>query len=1326
VRNDIAALEIFLQFSRSEFGDNAHVVPRETQQYQRTDLVTGKVSTATLSWDSANVKKGLAELRSEEPKSSVLAAFGGELQRFLRECRVDENLIEEAAGKRPIRLTVRSAAAELYALPWELCRLEDSGRTLAQLRNCAIRYTWPMDVNRALAECSIPQSEGGRLLFAWSHGKEDDVPWNSHLEQIEAACSAMSGDDKWRQSIFHRDHDMIPHATFSKIYEKIEQAVAEGRPYRLVHVLCHGGKLEGDEGFGLVLTDDEDRGRAISEDGKSFEDVNDLEKVVVGPDRLATLFDGAAREKPRLVTLSVCLGAEPQQPGGHLGSVALALHRTGIESVIASRFLLSKPGSIILTRELYQSLLAGPTSVEAAVEAARNKLRTEQTKLPDYAALQLFQHVIGWETRPVVFRPYRGLRHYQESDAPLFFGRSQEIVEACQDLGRLIESGRPRMLFIMGASGTGKSSLVGAGIVPALQKARLAKKETPWFVVRIRPREGLEALEKASKSRGEKQLLLVVDQFEELFTDIGDPNLRNAFVQRIWTLATDKDSGMTAIITLRIDYLARCGEVVLPDGNYLDKLATAEEQRVFLHRMTAPQLREVIEGPADWAGLGLSEGLVERLVKDAGNEPGALPLLQIALEKLWENRTRGPDGREVLQLKGYENLAGELITKADGLIAGFADEKHKNAAKRLLVQLVDKRSEASPYTRRRVAKDELRKGPEDEKAVFDAVLEQLTEACLVVVSKDQSTGQMIVEIAHEQIVRSWKALDTWLQEEQKRLAEMARFNGWLEEQAEAHKRGESYFLTGGVLALACRLRDEYQAELRPDELELVAKSEKEAARIAEENRIRQEALRDSLLLIGASGLLANDEPVWASKVLLAVRSPAKTRGWFQAAVGIRRKIHLWSTLAGESIEGTRALVSEKNLEFEEIDDGRFVLIESEDGILLWAADKSPKRSKKAGRETASMRGPLYELGTLSWIAAGRKEAIEIASGIRILDRDNAGEGYLLAVQAVDEETTTMLPAVWNINKPEAIVCLSEEMQYVSCGGFSGRHGLVWVGSLRMADGYGVDAVHVYDIMTKRVVKLGQFLRSDNKESQLIAGQAIDGRHLLALRTNAIVLAATEQIGEGYAWRTDPWSELLFLGQGQTASFAADSVHVLIVDKDSSYSVFVHGNDLLAPIDLQVAMPKGSVGNEVARVQSADGKRILSVRQLVVTQAGDYRLLTQIVAHSADPTEVPLEFVGPSKWFYGQKQPPVITAPVVSFSPDGQRALFVQNGEVWLLPVVTAAAMVEELRRANRDCLPPDKRCEYLGETTEEAIARHAEEMRSRPLLDAALKTTQSA
>jgi WD40 repeat protein len=861
-----------------------------------------------------------------------------------------------------------------------LTRLEDANKELAQVADCTIRYTWPTTSKREMD--LNPQPEGGRILFAWSHGDEDSVPWESHLLAIESACAAMGVDEKQRQDFFQHDIDMVPHATFKEVYSKIEQAAQEGRPYSIVHLLCHGGMLDGNDGVGLVLTDDDDRKRGFADDGRQIIDVNDLKKVTVSPDTLATLFDGADKEKPRLMVLCACLGSA-MDPGSHLGSVALAIHRTGIESVISSRFLLSKPGSIMLSESVYGAVLgrsdSPPTSIENAVRMARAKLRIDNSATSDYAAIQLFQNTMGWDTRPVVFRPYRGLRPFRKEDAPLFFGRTKEIEEACNDLTTLIQSGKPRLSIIIGASGTGKSSLVFAGIIPRLQKDR--KDKSPWLDVTMRPRDGVQAVDEACKRATieKKDLLLVVDQFEEIFTDIADERTRDAFVQKLLDVAGDKESAATVIVTLRSDFLNRCGDVSIGNGKRLDSVVNDKDHQVFVSLMERDALQEVIQGPASWTGIALDEMLVHQMLNDAGQEPGALPLMQNALDELWQNRSRQTDGRYALSKK-YDKLTTALINKADSIIDQFKTQEKKDTAKRILVQLVDMRDDASPYTRRRVPKDEIRKGLVG-KDVFHEVLETLTTECLVVQSEKNDSQQAIVEISHEQIVRSWGTLGIWLKEERQRLVDMRRFEKWIE----TATKDDTYVLQGGELALACELRTKYENEdvLGEKELDLVRRSEDAAARIAEAERKRQEALdaarrraSENALMAGAREN-ASVKPHLAALLLMEVQEPENVRGWMQLASDV---------LTQPFLKSTRRHASEVLSAHWSVD-GDHIMTTSADGVTReWNADGS---------------------GDARILAAGKMDDTSLLNGKTISNRITSPDGKRVALVHDDNGSWTV-------------------------------------------------------------------------------------------------------------------------------------------------------------------------------------------------------------------------------------------------------------------------------------------------------------------------------
>jgi len=1048
---DKEPFELFLQFSRSEFGDNAFVIPEKTLQYQRTDIDGGKVSTATFAWDGKNIKNGLAELQKENPKKSFFVALGDDLRRFLRDCRVDASLDDAHETTRPIRITIRSAAAELYVLPWELTRLEDANKDLAQVPDCTIRYTWPTTSKRAIVNDGEPRPEGGRILFAWSHGDDDAVPWNSHLNAIESACVALGGDvggdKKQRRDFFQRDIDMVPHATFKEIHDKIAQAAQEGRPYSIVHLLCHGGMLQGGDGVGLVLTDDDDRKRGLSADGRQVNDVTDLNKVTISPDTLTTLFDGADKQEPRLVVLCACLGSA-MVPGSHLGSVALAIHRTGIESVLSSRFLLSKPGSTLLAEALYGALLgrsdSPPTSLENAVRIARGRLRVENSATSDYAAIQLFQNTTGWDTRPVVFRPYRGLLTFGLEHQRYFFGRDAEIKETVEDLRALMQGSvdtsghpRPRFLIVAAASGTGKSSMVFAGALPKLIKTH----QFEWATMRpvVNPMAALDAV-LGTRMDSAKPFLVIVDQFEEVFTQIDKPEQRTEFVRALWQQASG-DSGISVIVTLRVDFLGRCKEIVLDEktGLRLERVVYDEAHRVFVGQMERAALEEIVQKPADLVGIVFDDGLVAQMLTDAGLEPGALPLVEYTLDQLWEKRER-KNGREGLTWETYKTLrgvTGALTKKADSILASF-DEMGKRAARRLLVQLVDMREVAALDTRRRVRKDELFRGPGVDEKIFGDVLETLTRERLVVVGKDDAaiTTVDFVEIAHEQLVRSWGTLRGWLNEDRQRVLECAPLEEWVK----TARQSKAFVLQGDLLAQARGLREKYRDELGGEAITLIEGSEeaearkkrlqrlgaiaiavtevvmaglavvawvqRDAAQVAQKEasdqtveatkqrdaaRVAQEDAQRASRMAAARELLASGKPTLAAMVLVVV-APEKARGWQELAFDLVAQGLTTSTLHHEGSAYSAAWNP----------DGKRIVTASDDQLArVWNADGTGAPLVLTGHV-----GPVT---SAAWSPDGQRIVTASADKTaRVWNADGTGEPLVLT-----GHEGSVVSAVWS-------------------------------------------------------------------------------------------------------------------------------------------------------------------------------------------------------------------------------------------------------------------------------------------------------------------------
>lgn len=321
--------------------------------------------------------------------------------------------------------------------------------------------------------------------------------------------------------------------------------------------------------------------------------------------------------------------------------------------------------------------------------------------------------------------PYRGLAGYDVGDADEFFGREQAVQDC---LARLASTG---FVAVVGPSGCGKSSLARAGLAPVLRRPG-----QQVAVVSPGPRPA-RALRDASPSSA-----LVIDQLEELFTLCEDPRERSLFVEELLHRAAT----VPVVVTLRSDHLADVAE--------FSRLAARVEAGIYLLRpMDDDDLRAAIEGPATRAGLRLEPGLVDLLVRDVIDQPGALPLLSHALTELWAHR----DGR-VMTAAAYRavgGVQGAVGHTADLAIEGLPPEGRR-IARELFLRLVTV-TDGEPI-RQRLPRADL-SGDAQHAGVLDA----LTEARLLTVD-DAS-----VQVAHEALARAWPRLQAWLDEDREGL-----------------------------------------------------------------------------------------------------------------------------------------------------------------------------------------------------------------------------------------------------------------------------------------------------------------------------------------------------------------------------------------------------------------------------------------------------------------------------------------------------------------------------------------------------------------------------
>ncbi len=368
--------------------------------------------------------------------------------------------------------------------------------------------------------------------------------------------------------------------------------------------------------------------------------------------------------------------------------------------------------------------------------------------------------------------PYKGLLAYQADDADQFFGRDDDVAAV---LGRVAAA---RLLAVVGASGSGKSSLVRAGLLPALARGALAGSAT-WPVVLFNagphpllelagglagltggsvgttmaalesgPTGLDEVLQALDGTGGPARVVLVVDQFEEIFTACQDDGERERFVETLLHGATVPGGRALVVLVLRADFYGQCAA--------LGGLAAAlESTNVLLGPMDDVALRSVIEGPARRAGLDLEPGLADRMVRDVSGEPGALPLLSHALYETWERREH-----RTLTLAGYRDAGGArgaIAHTAETVYEERLDADQRRLAHDLFLRLTEL-GEGTEDTRRRVERAELTARAHDDRG-FDELIELLVDARLLIVS------ETTVEVAHEALIREWPRLRDWLDED---------------------------------------------------------------------------------------------------------------------------------------------------------------------------------------------------------------------------------------------------------------------------------------------------------------------------------------------------------------------------------------------------------------------------------------------------------------------------------------------------------------------------------------------------------------------------------
>jgi energy-coupling factor transporter ATP-binding protein EcfA2 len=463
--------------------------------------------------------------------------------------------------------------------------------------------------------------------------------------------------------------------------------------------------------------------------------------------------------------------------------------------------------------------------------------------------------------------PYPGLQAFTFEDAAVFFGRDREIRDLEQLLEPTLQRGAGRFVGIVGPSGSGKSSLLHAGLLPRLQRrperwivlpsmvpgrhptrnlaraiaTALASGDNPRVPHDLESalrRDPLMLIQLAGQlARGNQtrqNVLVVVDQAEELVTLTG-PREQQEFLALLRG-AMDEDSPLWAVATIRSEFLSTA-----PDRA---GFAEAVDDCVVVEPLSPARLPEIIQRPAQRAGLDFEPGLVERMASDAAAGGGdALPLLAYTLRDLYERA--GPDGR--IRSTDYDSVGGvvgALQWRADQLVDDLARRGHRDHILPTLLKLATIEGENEPI-RRRLPRAELT--PEE-----DAVVAAFVDARLLT-SGVTGMGEATVEVAHEALLRRWTPLRAAIEESRASL----RMRSDLERQAanwQGASRDESYLLRGARLANADEWAGGHADEMGELEHQFLEASRSLASR--ELNSTRRTNRRLRLLAGGLAVLLA--------------------------------------------------------------------------------------------------------------------------------------------------------------------------------------------------------------------------------------------------------------------------------------------------------------------------------------------------------------------------------------------------------------------------------------------------------------------------------------
>jgi WD40 repeat protein/class 3 adenylate cyclase len=679
---------------------------------------------------------------------------------------------------------------------------------------------------------------------------------------------------------------------------------------------------------------------------------------------------------PLAVGIGLDAGEAVAVQGGYRGgALNLAARLCGIA---APAEILASPAVTHLARKVEGVAYVdrGPVSLKGLADPVHViRLRAEAN---DAAEDMAFRRALGSRAArltpavpgAIVPNPYKGLRAFEEGDAVDFFGR-EELVE--QLVKRL---GQTRFLAVVGPSGSGKSSVVRAGLIPAIRRGAIPASEG-WRIADMfpsdHPLDGLEAallraapdpppslMEQLERDEhglhravlrllpsDGSELVLVIDQFEEVFTLVEEEAVRTHFLGSLEAAATNPHSRLRVVVTLRADFYDR----PLLYRGFAELFKSRVEAVVPL---SGEEIERAISGPAKRVDVALEPGLVAAMLADVAEEPGGLPLMEYALTELFERR----DGR-VLFLEAYREIggvSGALGRRAEELYAELDDDSEE-AARQLFLRLVAL-GEGTEDTRRRVPRSEVASLDVDQKAMA-TVLDTYGASRQLSFDRDARTGAPTIELAHEAMFTAWPRLHRWIDSArddlrtERRVAAAAR--DWIEA-----GRDPSFLLSGSRLEQAEHWQEGSGLAVTPEEREYLEASRVESdrrnadeeARRAHEQELERRSfrrLRALVAVLGAAALVAAGLTLFATS--------QRGRAQIQERTAVARELAA-ASVANLDVDPERSVL----LALEAIERTRSV-----DGTVLPEAEEALHRAVTASRIVMTVPGLG---GALDWSPRG--------------------------------------------------------------------------------------------------------------------------------------------------------------------------------------------------------------------------------------------------------------------------------------------------------------------------------------------------------------------